>query len=298
MVSTGMAKAGCAPPPPEQPLQPLRALLPCSCALCRIDRISTCLFADTHVNIDDCWQLTNRTLPWEDPKARQIANPTRFPSGMKALADYIHQKQLKFGIYSARCRFTCQLFAASFSHEAVDAQQWAEWGVDYLKLDECYGSVVPPTWTGWDDKGVHPARSDGSCHDLDPSPLHRLGVMRDALNASGRAIFFSNEFPAARQNYPNSRYNATWMMETHGADMGSHANMWRISQDIGASWHSILNNIDFDEPWAKFAGPGSLNDPDMLQVGNGMTFEQDLSHFSTSPLSFTCIAVALYEWYY
>lgn len=87
-----------------------------------------------HVNIDDCWQMTERTLQWDNPKARQIANPARFPNGMKAFADHIHSKGLKFGVYSARCRYTCQLFAASFGHEAVDAQQWAEWGVDYLKL--------------------------------------------------------------------------------------------------------------------------------------------------------------------
>jgi hypothetical protein len=121
---------------------------------------------------DDCWQLTNRTLPWENAQARQIANPTRFPKGMRAVADFVHAKGLKFGICpsagrnqqcckcpaqplcylvfavgpvkvpwlalcaadSARCRFTCQLFAASFSHEVADAEQWAEWGVDYLKL--------------------------------------------------------------------------------------------------------------------------------------------------------------------
>jgi alpha-galactosidase len=180
---------------------------------------------------------------------------------MKALADHLHNIGLKFGVYSARCRYTCQLFAASFGHEVIDAQQWAEWGVDYLKMDECYGAVKPPSWTGWDDKGVKPTRTDGSCHDLDPDPIHRLGVMRDALNASGRHIFFSNEYPAAHENYPSGVYNLTWMAETHGAAMGAHANMWRISQDIEASWHSILNNIDFDEIWAEFAQPGSINDP-------------------------------------
>jgi len=121
--------------------------------------------------------------------------------------------------------------------------------------------------------------------------------MRDALNASGRAIFFSNEYPAAHENYPpygeKGQYNFTWMVQNHGKAMGSHANMWRISQDIGASCeclpavcavvpalhclatievtavctgHSILNNIDFDTMWAEFAAPGSINDPDMLQV--------------------------------
>ena len=241
----------------------------------------------THVNIDDCWQLTNRTLPWEDPKAKQIANPYHFPSGMKALADHLHSLNppMKLGVYTARCRFTCQLFAASFGHEAVDAQQWSEWGVDYLKMDECYGAVEPPTWTGWDDAGVKPTRADGSCHDLDPDPLHRLGVMRDALNASGRPIFFSNEYPAAHENYPpygqKGVYNLTWMVEHHGKAMGAHANMWRISQDIRPSWHSILNNIDFDEMWAEFSAPGAINDPDMLQVGNGaLTQTEDLSHMS------------------
>jgi hypothetical protein len=81
------------------------------------------------------------------------------------------------------------------------------------------------------------------------------------------------------------------MVEQHGAAMSKQANMWRISQDIGANWHSILNNIDFDEPWAKFAGPGGINDPDMLQVGNGMSFEQDLSHFSECVTA--CLLAAL-----
>ena len=91
------------------------------------------------------WQLTNRTLPWENPKARQIANPERFPHGMKALADYLHNKDLKFGLYTARCRFTCQLFAASFSHEAIDAQQWAEWGVDYVSDLQAEAPPIHPT---------------------------------------------------------------------------------------------------------------------------------------------------------
>jgi hypothetical protein len=120
-----------------------------------------------HVNIDDCWQLANRTKPWSDPTGVQIPDPQRFPTGMKALAESLHRKGLKFGVYSARCRYTCQKFAASFGHEMADAKQWAEWGVDYLKLDECYGGSDGNKTNGT------PARTDGSCHDLDPSPLHR-----------------------------------------------------------------------------------------------------------------------------
>ena len=194
---------------------------------------------------------------------------------MKHLASSLHAKltgnakwpNLKFGVYSARCRYTCQKFAASFGHELADATQWAEWGVDYLKLDECYGGSNGSRTPGT------PSRTDGSCHDLDPDPMHRLGIMRDALNASGRQIFFSNELPAAHENYPpwypgstdpgaDGKYNATYAVETFGPQIGSHANMWRISQDIGASWKSIMNNLDFDEPWSKYAEPGSINDPD------------------------------------
>jgi alpha-galactosidase len=172
---------------------------------------------------------------------------------------------------SARCKYTCQLFAASFGHEVVDAQQWAEWGVDYLKLDECYGAVQPATWTGWDDPShVTPIRSDPSCHDLDSDPLHRLGVMRDALNASGRPIFFSNELPAGWMHPGPMKPNQ------NPADMPAHANMWRISGDISNHWNSILNNLDHDEPWAKFAGPGSLNDPDSEYTSKHPLFACDL----------------------
>ena len=93
-----------------------------------------------YVNIDDCWQLTERSLPWENPNARQIANPKNFPHGMKALADHLHSLGLKLGVYSARCRYTCQLFAASFGHERIDAQQWAEWG--YVQIVYCDSSMI------------------------------------------------------------------------------------------------------------------------------------------------------------
>ena len=94
------------------------------------------------------------------------------------------------------------------------------------------------------------------------------------MGLQDRPIFFSNEYPAAHENYPpfgqKGVYNSTWMADTHGAAMGAHANMWRTAVDIGAQWRSILKNIDFDEVWAEFAKPGSINDPDMLVVGDGM----------------------------
>lgn len=216
--------------------------------------------------IDDCWMTPNRATT-EPPV--QIADPLRFPSGMQHLSGYVHSKGLKFGLYSARCNFTCQKNAGSFGHEVTDAQQWAHWELDYLKLDECYGG---------------PDRTDGSCHDYDPDPLHRLGLMTSALNATGRHIFFSNEIPAARENYPPGQaFNSTWMIEWAGSRIGNLSNMWRTSSDISAGFAKILSNADSALPWnlANLIKPGAFADPDMLEVGNGhMTEDEDLTHFA------------------
>ena len=87
----------------------------------------------TYVNIDDCWNLADR-----DAQGHQQVDTTAFPSGMKALGDYIHSKGLLFGIYSSAGTMTCQKRAGSLDFEVVDAEDWASWGVDYLKYDNCY----------------------------------------------------------------------------------------------------------------------------------------------------------------
>ena len=203
---------------------------------------------------------------WIGLASVQTAIPfLREPAGIPHLSAYVHSKGLKFGLYSARCRYTCQKNAGSFGHEYLDAAQWAEWELDYIKLDECYGG---------------PNRTDPSCHDLDPSFVHRLSIMRDALNATGRPIFFSNEAPAAMQNYPRSVYNATWFRDTYGKQMPSLANMWRIHGDISAHFASVLANADGALVWAKLSAPGAINDCDMLEIGNGMSAIEDESHFA------------------
>lgn len=113
-----------------------------------------------YVNIDDCWMAGTR-----DVQGNLQADPERFPSGIKALADYVHGKGLKLGIYSSAGTKTCQGYPASLDHEVKDAEKFAEWGVDYLKYDNCYNQ-------GQD-------------------AVERYGKMREALDAAGRPIIFS-----------------------------------------------------------------------------------------------------------
>ncbi|PYX14457.1 MAG: alpha-galactosidase [Acidobacteria bacterium] len=112
-----------------------------------------------YVNIDDCWQVSR------DAQGNIVADPTRFPSGIKALADYVHGKGLKLGVYTDAGRLTCQKRPGSFDHELQDAKTYASWGVDYVKVDWCY--------------------SEG----LDPEVQYVK--FRDALAQAGRPIVFS-----------------------------------------------------------------------------------------------------------
>lgn len=113
-----------------------------------------------YVNIDDCWMLEQR-----DANGHMVPDPVAFPSGMKSLGDYIHNKGLKYGIYSSAGNMTCQKRAGSLHYEDIDAQDWADWGVDYLKYDNCFNEKVPA--------------------------IERYPKMRDALLRTGRPIFYS-----------------------------------------------------------------------------------------------------------
>ena len=113
-----------------------------------------------YINLDDCWMKEERT-----PDGHFIVDDVAFPDGMKVLGDFIHDKGLKFGIYSCAGTMTCAGRAGSLYHEEIDAMDWASWGVDYLKYDNCYNAKVPGTI--------------------------RYTAMRDALAATGRDIFYS-----------------------------------------------------------------------------------------------------------
>ncbi|MEU0781921.1 NPCBM/NEW2 domain-containing protein [Streptomyces sp. NPDC006173] len=190
-----------------------------------------------YVNLDDCWALPSR-----DANGKLVPDPVRFPGGIKAVADYVHAKGLKLGIYTSAGTKTCDSvgFPGALGHEYSDAQQFADWGVDYLKYDNC------------NNQGVD-ARS-------------RYTTMRDALRATGRPIVYS--ICEWGENKP-------WEWAT---DVG---HLWRTTGDISDSWGSMLSILKQNLPLAPYAGPGHWNDPDMLEVGNGgMTDTEYRSHFS------------------
>ncbi|XP_059301319.1 alpha-galactosidase 3 isoform X1 [Lycium ferocissimum] len=189
----------------------------------------------TYVNIDDCWSRLPRNL-----KGEMVPDPKTFPSGIKALADYVHSKGLKLGVYSDAGAFTCQVRPGSLFHEKNDAELWASWGVDYLKYDNCYNLGLPPQ--------------------------KRYPPMRDALNATGRTIFYAL---------------CEWGVDDPALWAGKVGNSWRTTEDINDTWASMTTIADINNKWASYAGPGGWNDPDMLEVGNGgMNYHEYKGHFS------------------
>jgi len=160
----------------------------------------------------------------------------RFPHGIKALADYVHSLGLKFGIYEDTGKLTCGGFPGSGGYYAIDAQTYAEWGVDYVKLDGCYTNVA-------DMKAIYTLNSQ-------------------LFNNSGRPMVFSCSWPA----YANLN-NIT----TPYPYVASICNLWREWYDVRDSWDSWTGILDYQEQsnLALYAAPGQWNDPDMLEVGNG-----------------------------
>jgi alpha-galactosidase len=197
-----------------------------------------------YIVIDDCWHGERDHLGFIQ------SDPERFPSGMKALADYIHSKGLKFGIYSDAGWKTCAGRPGSRGHEYQDAMKYAEWGVDYLKYDWC-------NTEGLNARGAYL-------------------TMRDALYAAGRPIVFSLcEWGS----------NKPWEW---AKDIG---HLWRTTGDITAffdrdvdhgTWKSlsVMSILDLQVGLRIYAGPDHWNDPDMMEVGNGMSVSEDCAHFS------------------
>lgn len=197
-----------------------------------------------YIVIDDCWQVSRDSLGFI------VADPQRFPSGIKALADYIHSKGLKFGIYSCAGDKTCAGRPAGRGHEYQDALMYAKWGVDYLKYD----------WCNTDKLNAEAAYT----------------TMRDALYSAGRPIVFS------LCEWGN---NKPWLW---GSGVG---HLWRTTGDIyncfdcrknNGSWfaNGVLQILDMQAGLRQYAGPDHWNDPDMLEVGNGMTVNEDRAHFT------------------
>jgi alpha-galactosidase len=209
-----------------------------------------------YVVVDDCWFDPNR-----DSAGNLRAHPTKFPSGMRALGDYIHARGLKFGIYEVPTERTCAQrvgthpgSTGSLGHEVQDARTFASWGVDYLKYDWCSPS-------GTRDEQVA-----------------RFGLMRDALRATGRPIVYSIN--------PNSFHAVTG----DKFNWGEVADLWRTTEDLLDIWQNgnvnsypmgVGNVVDVTAPLAVQAGPQHWNDPDMLVVGRpGLTLTESRSHFT------------------
>jgi alpha-galactosidase len=198
----------------------------------------------TYVNIDDCWHGER------DGDGFIQAHPERFSSGMKALADYVHSQGLKLGIYSDAGWKTCAGRPGSRGHEYQDALSYARWGIDYLKYDWC-------NTEGLNAEGAYQ-------------------TMGRALAAAGRPIVFS---------LCEWGDNRPWEW---GKEIG---HLWRTTGDIAAcfdcevdhgTWSSwgVLRILDMQQGLRIHAGPGRWNDPDMMEVGNGMSESEDRAHFS------------------
>jgi alpha-galactosidase len=194
-----------------------------------------------YVVIDDCWHGQR------DEDGFITADATKFPSGVKALADYVHSKGLKFGIYSDAGMKTCGGRPGSQGHEFQDALTYARWGVDYLKYD-------------WCNTGTRNAEE-------------AYALMSDALRSTGRDIVFSlcewgNNQPWLWGHKIGNLWRTT----------GDITNKWQGK--YGYSW-GLLNIVDMNEPLWPYARPGNWNDPDMLEVGNGgLTLDENRAHFS------------------
>jgi alpha-galactosidase len=196
--------------------------------------------------LDDAWMDSLR-----NENGQLLADYAKFPGGMKAIGDYIHSKGLKFGIYECRGRVTCQNLPGSFEHEQTDMNSFAEWGVDYIKMDACF------------------AAQNGRLSTEDFSIYH------DAIKNTGRPMVFSiSDFGQGAWAWGGKNY----------------AELWRTSMDIYPYIKSVYKCAEtsggagsihpaFKGLW-QFAGPDSWNDPDMLQIGNLKNSAEDKVHFS------------------
>ena len=224
-----------------------------------------------YIVIDDCWSIKDR----RDGNGDLIPDPEKFPSGMKALADYVHDRGFKLGIYSDAAEMTCAGYPGSLGFEEQDAKLWASWGIDFLKYDYCHAPLF--------DQAI---------------AIERYTRMGEALRSSGREFLYSlcewgNQAPHL------------W-----GRQVGGH--MWRVSGDVVDSWVNLQKpnwqplgidtSIDIAAEVHAYGGPGGWNDLDMLVVGlkgkgqvggTGMSFIEYQTHMSLwvmacSPLMIGC----------
>jgi alpha-galactosidase len=189
-----------------------------------------------YVNIDDCW-----ALPARDADGNLVPDPAKFPDGIKAVADYVHADGLKLGIYNDSGIHTCSRshgFPGSLGYEYQDALQFAKWGVDYLKDDDCN----------------QPADQQNQA-----ATIQRYETQRDALEQAAQETGHNIVFSICEKTdfgVPNSAW----------PEVG---NLWRTTGDIHDTFSSMVSNFHKNVLLADLAKPGAWNDPDMLEIGNG-----------------------------
>jgi alpha-galactosidase len=187
-----------------------------------------------YVNLDDCWAASTRTAD-----GQLQADPTRFPHGIKWLADQLHSMGLKLGIYESVGTTTCEGLPGSFGHYQQDADTFASWGVDFVKFDTC-GSV------------------EGTNISAD------YQQMSQDLLATGRPIVYSEELPIAANNADSSDPQYLPMISLSS----EISNMWRVAPDLYPNFDgTVFGHLTEDLPLASYARPGSWNDLDMLVTG-------------------------------
>lgn len=192
-----------------------------------------------YIIVDDCWASKKRAL-----NGSLVADPVRFPNGIKALADYVHSKGLKFGLYGDYGNLTCAGYPGSIDHMELDVNTFAAWGVDYIKLDGCYADQETME-QGYAEYGRY-------------------------MNETGRPMVYSCSWPAYQEPF-NIKPNYHALRKT--------CNLWRNWDDIDDSWESVSSIVTWfvknQDRIAPFSGPGHWNDPDMLIIGNyGLTVPQ------------------------
>jgi alpha-galactosidase len=204
-----------------------------------------------YIVIDDCWAEKER-----DANGQLVADPVKFPNGMKAVGDYLHSKGFKFGMYGCAGKTTCGGYPGGRGHEFQDARQYASWGVDYFKYDWCdHGTANGP---------------------------ESYRIMSDALKAAGRPIIFS--LCEWGENQPWLWAAPVGHLWRTTGDIGSC-----YTGNGGVKWeHGWKDLLDLQVGLQGYAGPGHWNDPDMLEVGTkGLTLPESRAHFS-----FWCLLAA------
>ncbi|SJZ43017.1 alpha-galactosidase [Chitinophaga eiseniae] len=199
----------------------------------------------TYLVLDDGWMAMER-----DSLGNLVPDPQKFPHGLKAVVDYVHSKGLKFGMYNCAGTLTCAKYPGTRGYEYQDARNYAAWDIDYLKYDWC------------------------NTHGINAKEAYT--TMSHALRKAGRPMIFS---------LCEWGVNKPWEW---GAPVGQ---LWRTTEDIWqvfdsvhshGTWDalSVMRIADIQDSLRRYSGPGHWNDPDMLEVGNGMTYTEDRTHFS------------------